>query len=386
MNKSVMPLLTIGFRPFFIMAGFTGVTFLFVWGAFIQHGVLPDNYYGPVGWHAHEMLFGYTVAVLSGFLLTAIRNWTGMDVASGNKLAVLVAVWLLGRLIPFANGFLSAELIMLGDLLFLPILMSYLAIPLWSQRKIQNLSILLLLALMFVANLLFHLTVLGFTEEGVSQSLYLMVGVTMVFIAIISGRVFPFFIRGGLPGSNPLVWPIVERLSLFSIVGLMVLKPFFYETLLFSLCAGVAILSNGVRMSGWYCRGLFSVPLLWVLLAGYGWMVIGIFLDVLSLYGLVAPQPALHAITTGAIGVITLGMMSRVALGHTGRPLVTSRPITAAFVTINLAVFVRVVVPLFLPGFYTVCLTISSGLWVVAFLLFTAYYTPILLQRRADAV
>jgi len=386
MNKAVKPLLTIGFRPFFLMAGLSAAVFLLIWGGFIRHGIFPDNYYSPVGWHAHEMLFGYALAVLSGFLLTAIRNWTGMDVASGNKLAILAVIWLLGRLVPFANGLLPAELIAGIDLLFLPVLISYLAMPLWTQRKIQNLPILLLLAVMFAANLLFHLTVLGYTESGVTQSLYLTIGVVMVFIVIIAGRVFPFFIRGGLPGSNPMAWPIVDKLSLFSIVGLMILKPFFYETLLFTLCAGIAILSNIVRMSGWYCRGISKLPLLWVLLTGYSWLIIGIVLDVLASYQAAPPQLALHSITVGAIGVITLGMMSRVALGHTGRPLIASRSITIAFVMINLAVFSRVIMPLLVPSLYTDWLSLSSSLWVIAFSIFTVYYMPILLRKRADSV
>jgi uncharacterized protein involved in response to NO len=233
---------------------------------------------------------------------------------------------------------------------------------------------------------LFHGAVLGYLESGINQALYLMVGGAVVFIAIIAGRVFPFFIRGGLPGSAPVAWPIVDKISLFSIVGLMILKPFFYETFLFALCAGVAILSNSVRMSGWYCKGVSKVPLLWVLLAGYSWLIIGIVLDLLASFDLVAPQLALHAMTAGAIGVITLGMMSRVALGHTGRPLVVSQSIQIAFVMINLAVFFRVIVPLFLPSLYADCLIIAGSLWVMAFLSFVIYYLPILLQKRADEV
>ncbi len=384
MSNAIKPLLTIGFRPFFLAAGLSGVILIFIWGAFISRGIFPDNYYSPVGWHAHEMLFGYTLAVLSGFLLTAIRNWTGMDVASGNKLAIIAIVWLLGRLAPFADDLFPAALIALIDLAFLPLLIVYLAIPLWAQRKIKNLPILLLLMIMFIANLLFHLTVLGVMEEGISQSLYLVVGVTMVFIAIIAGRVFPFFIRGGLPGSNPVAWSVVEMISLLSIVGLMVLKPFFYESFVYSLCAGIAILSNAVRMSGWYCKGVLKVPLLWILLAGYGWMIIGIVLDLLAAHQLVAPQLGLHAVTVGAIGVITLGMMSRVSLGHSGRPLIVSQSITIAFVMINLAALFRVIVPLFMPSLYTACLAVSAGLWVMAFLFFSIYYVPILVQKRAD--
>lgn len=386
MPKTILPLLSIGFRPFFLLAGLAGVILLFMWGGFIHHGTFPDNYYSPVDWHAHEMLFGYAVAVLSGFLLTAVKNWTGMETASGNKLAFLALVWLLGRLAPFADNLLANWVIALVDLLFLPLLITYLSIPLWRQRKIKNLPILLLLFFMFLANLLFHLDILGIASNSTTKALYFMVGITMVFIAIIAGRVFPFFIRGGLSGASPVSWPIVDKVSLFSIVSIMFLKPIYPETIAYSLCLLLAIVANTTRMAGWYCKGVIKVPLLWVLLAGYSWMIIGITLELLAIYGMALPQLALHAITVGAIGVITLGMMSRVALGHTGRPLKTSKLVAIAFVVINLAVFFRVIVPLFIPSLYGDCLAIASGLWVLAFLIFAVYYTPIFLRKRADDV
>ncbi len=386
MPETKLPLLSIGFRPFFLLAGLAGVILLFIWGGFIRHGIFPDNYYSPIGWHAHEMLFGYAVAVLSGFLLTAIKNWTGMETATGNKLAFLALVWLLGRLAPFADDLLANWVIALADLLFLPLLIAYLAVPLWRQRKIKNLPILLLLFFMFLANLLFHLDILGIAPNSTTKALYFMVGITMVFIAIIAGRVVPFFIRGGLSGANPISWPVVDKVSLFSIVGLMILKPFYPETIAYPLCLALAAVANTTRIIGWYCKGVIKVPLLWVLLAGYSWMIIGITLELLAIYGLALPQLALHSITVGAIGVITLGMMSRVALGHTGRSLMASKSVTIAFVIINLAVFFRVIVPLFFPSLYGDCLAMASGLWVLAFLIFVVYYTPILLRKRVDEV
>lgn len=382
--KNTKAILSVGFRPFFLLAGLSSVVFLLIWSGFIGHGVFPQNYFSPIAWHAHEMLFGYGAAVLAGFLLTAVKNWTGLRTAEGVKLAMLALVWLMGRLVPFTNELISAELIALVELAFIPLLIIYLAIPIWRQNKLRNWPVIGLLLCMFVANLFFHLDTLGLTTVGTGQLSYLVVGVMLVFISIIAGRVLPFFIRAGSPGSQPVVWPAVEWVCVFSMVGLMVLKPFFYGSLSFIVCSLIAIVSHTLRITCWYGKAAVKVPLLWVLFAGYAWMILGLVLDLLSVFNIVPPQLALHSMTAGAIGVLTLGMMSRVALGHTGRAIKANKIIILTFLILNLAVVFRVLVPLVFPMFYQLCLGISSLLWVSAFLLFVIYYTPILIHQRID--
>jgi uncharacterized protein involved in response to NO len=330
------------------------------------------------------MLFGYTVAVLSGFLLTAVKNWTGRETAEGAKLAALAVLWLLGRAVPFMANILDGWLIALVDLAFLPCLILYLAIPIWQQAKLRNVPVLLLLLGMFVSNVLFHLDVLKLTAIGVGPLSHLVIGIILIFITIIAGRVVPFFIKSGSPGSIPVVWPLVEWVSVLSIVVLMILKPFYYGSYAFLACCAVAMASNTIRMTGWYCKGIYRLPMLWVLFSGYLWMIVGVSLDFLSVFDIVPPQLALHAMTAGAIGVLTLGMMCRVSLGHTGRAIKANAIILAAFLSINAAVFFRVIVPLFMPADYVLWLTVSSGLWLMAFLLFFIYFTPVLLRRRID--
>lgn len=384
MAKRTLPLLSIGFRPFFLLAGLASVLLVFVWGGLLKHGIFLENYYSPANWHAHEMLFGYTVAVIAGFLLTAVRNWTGRNTADGHALAGLALLWLLGRLLPFADEFFSAWLIAFTDLAFLPCLMMYLAITILQQKKYQNLSVIALLLSMFVANVLFHLDASGFTSVGINKLYYFVVGSILVFVTMIAGRVFPFFMKRGLPGSRPISWRPVEMASVFSMLGLMVLKPFFFGSIAFVACSVIAIFANTIRVTGWYCKGTLSVPLLWVLLVGYSWMIVGVVLDVLAAFSLVSMQLSLHAMTAGCIGVITLGMMSRVSLGHTGRVIKANNIIAIAFILINIAVLFRVFVPLIAPADYMTWLTVSSGVWVFSFIIFVVYFTPILLKKRVD--
>ena len=384
-EKRVPPLLSIGFRPFFLLAGLASVTLIFIWGGLLQHGIFPQNYYSPVNWHAHEMLFGYTVAVVAGFLLTSVKNWTGITTAEGYSLAGLALLWLLGRLVPFAEAILPVWLLALIDLAFLPCLTIYLAIPLWRERKARNYILIALLLSMFVANILFHLDTFGVTSIGVSHLYSLVVGAIMVLVAIIAGRVLPFFTQRGLPGAQPISWPWVDKISIGSLLALMLIKPFFVSSLAFMACSIIAIVANTIRLTGWYCKGVHKVGLLWVLFTGYAWLIVGLTLDFMAAFSIAPPQLALHAMTVGCIGVMTLGMMTRVSLGHTGREILANKVITASFLVINLAVFCRVIMPLIDPAGYMVWVVTSSGLWSLAFAIYIIYFMPVLFKKRADA-
>jgi len=378
------PLWSIGFRPFFLLSGIASVLLIFIWGGLFQHGIFPHNYYPPINWHGHEMLFGYTVGVLSGFLLTSVGNWTGKITAHGYTLAGLALLWLLGRLAPFAGNLVPAPLIAFIDLAFLPCLTVYLTIPIWQQRKYRNLSFIALLLCLFVANLFFHLDAMGITDVDTSKLFSFIIYIILAFVSLIAGRVIPFFTQRGLTGAMPVTWPLIEKISVLSIFGLMILKPLYFGSTIFIICSIIALLANTVRLTGWYCKGIHKVPLLWVLHLGYLWMIVGISLEILSVFDIVPPQLALHALTAGCIGTLTLGMMSRVALGHTGRPIKANKIIAFSFILLNIAVCFRVIAPLFSPINYIHWVTTSSGLWVLAFLIFALYFTPILLKKRAD--
>jgi uncharacterized protein involved in response to NO len=383
--QSSFTVFALGFRPFFLVAAAAAVILPALW-LFTQAGTLsPATYYGIVGWHGHEMIFGYTSAVIAGFFLTAVPNWTGMPTLGGKSLAALTALWIGGRLLPFFPASLPHWSIALVEVAFLPALAASLVKPLLrgSGRKI-NLIFPPILVLMALADILIHLQILGITDttayEGIQLALYLVV----LVIVIIGGRVIPFFAGRVLPDASTSKWQAVERLSVGSLIALTAAEVLFPAPMLVGVLGALAAAAHSVRLAGWHTRKVWSFPLLWVLYVGYAWLVVGFGLVALAAAGLLLPYLALHALSVGAVGVLTLGMMARVALGHTGRPLQAAGPIVLAFVLVNLAAVTRVLLPIAFPGWYSALVQISGAIWIAAFLIFMAVYTPILIRPRVD--
>jgi uncharacterized protein involved in response to NO len=207
-------LFALGFRPFFLMAGLAAVLLMATWIAVLQGIVAAPAYFdragGAAGWHSHEMLFGYVVAVVAGFLLTSVRNWTGLSTASGAGLACLVALWLAARVTPFFVGDAFARWIAAIDLAFLPVLAVSIAIPLVRRGQLRNFVFVLVLVVLAAANLLIHLQALGITSTTAWLGTYAAADLIVVLISIIAGRVFPFFTRAALPGSEPRSWRALD--------------------------------------------------------------------------------------------------------------------------------------------------------------------------------
>jgi len=381
-------LFALGFRPFFLAAGVSALILMGLWLAFWQ-GIVPGGgYFNLVEWHAHEMLFGYTAAVVAGFLLTAVRNWTGMAVPTGGWLATLALLWLAGRMLvvtPQAPGWMVAAV----DLAFLPALGWSLWRPLWFGPNPVNRFFLLFLAGMTLANGLVHLDVAGVGRElGLWQrGLYLMVDMVLLVLLLVAGRVVPFFTEKAVPGAVIRRRKWVEQAS-FATLGLAALA----ELLLpHGPVAGTACLLagvvQGIRLQGWYGanHGIWRRPILWVLYVGYLWIVVGLVLRGLAGFGLFSYPLVLHAITLGGIGVLTLGMMSRVTLGHTGRDInAIGWWMPLAFVLLVLGTVARVFLPMLDMGHYAVWINTAGGLWMLAFLIFVLYYTPMFIRPRID--
>ena len=375
-------LLALGFRPFFLAAGGSAALLMALLLATLNGLTFGERYYGITLWHAHEMLFGYAAAVIAGFLLTAARNWTGIETPSGPRLGALVLVWLAARIAPFlpVPGLVVASL----DLAFLPLLAVSLIRPLWGGQNQVNRVFLLLLAGMWLASLLVHLQVLGVTAGTASRGNRLMLDLVLLTMLLVAGRVMPFFTERGIPGAKAVTRPLVERLT-------FILAPMAAAANLVSpwSTAGAALaLTLGcvqaVRFAGWYDGRAWGIPILAVLYGGYLWLIAGFVLDGLAGLGLLSPHLALHALTTGAIGVYTIGMMARVTLGHTGRPMRSSHLTNLAFLLVNLAAFTRVLLPLLMPEAYMIWLYASGLLWTLAFALFLWEYAPALIAPRAD--
>jgi uncharacterized protein involved in response to NO len=373
----------LGFRPFFLFAGFSAVILLALW-LLIWQGKLPaTGYFDALQWHAHEMLFGYAASVVAGFLLTAVRNWTGMAVPIKGKLAGLAVVWLSARLLILMPG-VPDVLVALVDLLFIPLVGLSLFRPLWFGQNKTNRYFLLLFASMTFANLLFHLDVMGVMPGLWQRGSYFMLDTVLLTLLLVAGRVMPFFTEKAVAGSNPKSSPWVEKSGFVLLILMATAQLLMPYSALAGLLALMLALLQAIRLAGWHHLGVWRTPVLWVLYTGYAWMVIGLVLRGLSSFGLVSPQLGLHGLTAGAVGVLTLGMMSRVALGHTGRDINTSTLSNLAFVLVNIGAVFRVILPMLSPDQYSIWINISGGLWVLGFSLFVMVYTSILIRPRID--
>ena len=376
-----MALFALGFRPFFLAAGIYAVLLMGLWLVVLQGGLSLGALSPPV-WHGHEMLFGFAVAVIAGFLLTAAQNWTGIPMPSGRPLAALFLLWLAGRLGFLIPG-LPAGLVALVDLSFLPLLALALALPIHKAKQLHNYPFPVLLLTLTVANALVHLQALGWTSTA-RLGLYLATYVVVAIMVVMGGRVIASFTDNKL-GTRARRWPLIERLVPAVTLGALLAALIAPASLVTALLAAVAATVHGIRLAGWYTRKFWAVPLLWILHLGYAWITLGFVLLALSAVGMsAAAVSALHAFTAGGIGVLTLGMMARVSLGHTGNPLEPAPVMTLAFVAINLAALVRVVLPLFFPAAYAPIMTAAGVVWVAAFGVFVVVYAPKLLRPRAD--
>ncbi len=374
-----------GFRPFFLAAGLHAVCTLPLW-LLIFSGVLdPPLEVAPALWHAHEMLFGYLAAVLAGFLLTAVPNWTGRLPISGPRLAGLFLLWLLGRVAqaPWdALGILSPLL----DVLFLVVLAAVIWREILAGRNLRNLPICLLVTAFAAANIGFHLLAMEGDPTGV---LHGGVAVAVLLIALVGGRVVPSFTRNWMAkrGEAKLPQPFggFDKACLLVTAAallLWVLQPLGQAAGWLMLAAG---LLQALRLLRW--RGWRSVaePLVLILHLGYAWVPLG-----LCLLGLAALRPesvalssGLHALTAGAVGAMTLAIMTRATLGHTGRTLTAGPATQLIYALVLIGAALRVAAP-WLPLDQMALLIASGALWSGAFLGFVLVYGPMLLRRRGS--
>jgi uncharacterized protein involved in response to NO len=374
----------LGFRPFFLLSGVFAVVLMALWIPAFTGGRALSTYYGQIGWHSHEMIFGYAAGVIAGFLLTSVRNWTGLATATGGSLAALVALWLLGRILPFFSATLPVWLISVVDLAFLPALTANIGVPLARHGEKRNLLFLPLMLGLFAANLLVHLELLGLVAGIARHGIFLGLYLIILLIVIMGGRVIPFFTERALLGVVIKRRPLIEWLAPLTVIAFMLAEILFPNSEVAGALAGLAAIINGIRVVSWYSRRYWQVPLLWVLHLGYGWIVVGFLLKAAACFGLIAPQFTVHALTVGGIGVLTLGMMARVSLGHTARPLRVESSMIIAFILINLATVLRGLLPAIFPLWFSQLVILSGILWIAAFLMFAIVYAPILTQPRID--
>jgi len=373
------PLFALGFRPFFLLAGLFAAMWLVLWLLALFAPLRPPLAANPADWHAHEMVFGFAVAVLAGFLLTAAKNWTRAATPTGLPLAGLVLLWLLGRLVMLVGARLPSALVAAVDVAFLPVLALVLARPLWRAKSKRNYGFVVLLALLGGVNLLFHLRPLLRL-----QTMTVAVEVVTVFLVVMGGRVIPAFTRNALPRARVVSRRWLDALAIVASVAFPIAQGSGWglATDVIALVAGAA---NLARLVGWDPLATRKTPILWVLHLGYLWIGLGyLMLGLARWLSVFAGSAPLHALTVGALGTLTLGMMARVSLGHTGRELVVARATSVAFVMLTVAAVMRVIIPLAAPDALTAALIVSGVLWSTAFAVFVVVYLPILTRARVD--
>ncbi|WP_067982471.1 NnrS family protein [Neptuniibacter pectenicola] len=382
-EPSSFSLFNLGFRPFFLAGALSAVILITLWLVIYSRGYQP-NYYGlGIHWHAHEMLFGFSIAIIAGFLLTAVRTWTNVQTLYGWPLAALFALWLLARLLPAFES-VPHMLIALTDLAFIPLVAVSIAWPIIKSQNYKNLLFVPILLSFFIANLLVHLELMGLTEGTLAKGIHLGLFLIIMVISIIGGRVIPFFTEKGVAGTQSTKYAFIER-TIIPLTALWVISTLTHYTIVIAVLSAALGMMNLIRLWGWFSRKIFAVPLVWILQLSYLFVIIGYLFYPLSLLDLLNPSIAYHAFAVGGIGGLTLGMMSRVSLGHTGRPLAAGPMMITAFVLLMLSALLRISIDI-MPLSYTGTLHLSGSLWIIAWLLFLIKYTSILIKPRVDGL
>jgi uncharacterized protein involved in response to NO len=381
--------LSAGFRPFFLSAALWAAIALPLSIAYFEMAAELPTRFSPSIWHPHEMAFGFGGAVVAGFLLTAIPNWTGRMPLQGAPLAGLVALWLLGRLAVFFSASAPALVAAVLDLAFPAVFFLVVAREIVTGQNWRNLPMLVALALLFTGNLLTHLEAMDVAETG-SLGAHMGIATLAMLVALIGGRITPSFTRNwlvkALPGATePAPFGALDRVALAAtLVALIawVAFPDALVTAVLQILAGAALL---LRLARWRGARTGAEPLLFVLHLGYGWLALGLmFMGGNKLFPVTDATTSLHTLTAGAIGTMTLAVMTRATRGHTGRPLVADRETMAIYVAVTLAAALRVGAP-FVGEYYFVALAVAAGLWSLAYGLFVLLYFGMLTGPRARA-
>jgi uncharacterized protein involved in response to NO len=370
----------LGFRPFYLVAALFAAASLPLWIAQYA-GVLPTPYVRSAAWHGHEMLFGYTLAVVAGFLLTAVRNWTSQPTPAGLPLAALVALWVAGRVLVLTPFAVASAVV---DAAFPLALAVAIGVPIVRSRNRRNVFFLGLLILLAGADLAFHLAQADAIAWPARAGLQVGLDVILFVMAVMGGRVIPMFTNNGIPGTRATRHPALEKAALGSVVALLVVDLVQAPAGLVAGVALVAAAAHAARLALWQPWRTLRTPLVWVLHLAYGWIVVALLLRGLAALGVVAEPFATHALTVGAIGGLTIGMMTRTARGHTGRLLVADRVEVACYALVALAAVVRVFGPLLMPGAYVGAVVLSGLLWSGGFGLYAVRYWPVLSRPRLD--
>ncbi|MDM8569150.1 NnrS family protein, partial [Thiotrichales bacterium HSG1] len=344
-SKSKFAFLHLGFRPFFIGASVFAIVAMLLWMGIYNLG-WDIQTYSPMTWHAHEMIFGYSMAVIAGFLLTAIKNWTGKQTLSGYPLLLLFLLWTATRILPFLG--VPLILIAISDNLFLFLLAISIFWPFFKTQSWKNMIFVIVILLFLISNVVFYLGVFDIITNGVFYGLYAGLYLILALILIMGRRVIPFFIEKGVDSPVTLKnWDWVDKsnfgvFSLFAIADLVTPNSYLSIGL-----AGLSAIINSVRLFGWYTKDIWKKSLLWILYVAYMFIIFGLLLKILVFINGISAYLPVHAFAVGGVGMITVGMMARVSLGHTGRNVFAPpKQLWWIFILLGFGAVIRVFLPL----------------------------------------
>ena len=370
----------LGFRPFYLLAsGFSALS-IALWAAQFSGWLGHAYLQGPL-WHAHEMLFGFVLAVVVGFLFTAGRNWSNRPTPSGAPLAALAALWLAGRLLVLTPWVWASAI---ASAAFPVVAAVGLAIALVGANNRRNYFFVVLLLLLGCADLALHLSVLGVWVLPPQFGLQIGLDIVLFILAVMAGRVVPMFTNNGVPGAGASRNAWVERAALGSLIGVAGLDAAGIDGGIVASVVAFAALAHVIRWLLWRPSRTLQAPLVWSLHVAYAWIPIHLLLRAGVEFGAVAPSLASHALTVGAAAGLIIAMMVRTARGHTGMPLRADRFDVACFALVLGAALVRVGVPLLAPSLALRAIIVAAALWASGFALFAVRYAPILVRPRRD--
>jgi len=373
-------LFALGFRPFYLLAALFAAIAVPAWVANLAGHGWPAGYLDGFAWHQHEMVFGFALAVIAGFLLTAARVWTGRPTPSGLPLALLAAHWLAARVLMVTGpGWLGA----LVDGAFPFIAAAVLARVIVGARNTRNYFVPVLLAALGVADVCFHLSSLGLIEASALLAAQAALYLIVILLIVMAGRIVPAFTASALPQTKLRRSAALDRAALALSVLAFACALAGLDGWLTAAPAFAAAALHAARQAGWAPLATRRRPILWILHLSHAWIPVGFALLGLAAFGIVIGAAALHAFAVGAVSGTIVGMITRTALGHTARPLVAGRAETAAYVLVLGAAVLRVAAALVLTA-YLPLVVASAALWSAAFLVYLIAYAPRLARPRLD--
>lgn len=371
----------LGFRPFYLLASSFAAISVALW-ALQLNGLLGHPYLSGALWHAHEMLFGFTLAVVVGFLFTAGRNWTNLPTPTGKLLASLAVLWLAARVLVLTPFALAAAVV---NVAFPLAAAAALAVPFLRAKNRRNYFFVGLLVLLAGCAGLMHAGNLGLLGDLPAWAgLQVALDVVLFIVAVMGGRVIPMFTNNGVPGAEATRKPLLEKAAFGLTLGLLLVDATGGGGIALATVALAAGLAHAARWSLWQPWKTLKAPLVWVLHAAYLWIPVHLLLRAAAALGWGIPSLATHALTVGAIGGLIIGMMTRTARGHTGRPLRADGFDTACYALVLLSAVVRVALPLAAPALVQQAILGSALLWSAGFALYAVRYWPVLTKPRLD--